>query len=294
MQAEKTALGSMQKELTLEVTKNFKIPIPPQSFQQKIEKIVKEAQEKRKLADEKYKEAEEILNKELGLGDLDLSTQKAFEAKFSEAEDRLDPKYYQPKYKKIISKIKSQKSKLLGEIVKMRKGIEVGHEAYTSEGVPFVRIQDYNEKEISISGSTNYIRPYLYETLKKNHKPLPGEIIYSKDGTVGRAFVVPKDNHEFVVSGGILILNPCDIDNYYLAFVLNSLIVKSQANRKSIGAVIQHLSIEEVKNLKIPILSQSLQRKISFLIQESFKLRQEAKELIDRAKKEVERAVENR
>ena len=292
LQAEKTALGSMQKELTLDATKNIKVFISPQSFQRKIEEIIKEAQKKRKWADEKYKEAEEILNKELGLKDLDFSTQKTFEAKFSEAEDRFDPEYYQPKYKKIILKLKSQKSKLLGEIVKTRKGIEVGHEAYTIDGKPFIRVQDYNEKELIVSGSTNYIRPYLYEELKKNHKPDTGEIIYSKDGTVGRAFVIEKDNSEFIVSGGILILTPRDIDNYYLALVLNSEIVRSQAVRKSIGAIIQHLSINEVKKLQIPILPQSTQQKVSSLIQESFQLRQEAKELINRAKQKVEELIE--
>jgi len=284
--------GAVVPEINQPSLKSLKIPIPPQSFQQKIEKIVKEAQKKRRLADEKYKEAEEILNKELGLKDLDLFTQKTFEAKFSETEDRFDPEYYQPKYKKIISKFKSQKSKLLSEIVKIRKGIEVGHEAYTNDGKPFIRVQDYDEKELIISGSTNYIRPYLYEELKKTHKPVVGVIIYSKDGTVGRAFVVSKDNHEFIVSGGILILTPRDVDNYYLALVLNSEIVHSQAIRKSIGAIIQHLSVEEVKKLQIPILPQSTQQKVSSLIQESFKLRQEAKELINRAKQKVEELIE--
>ena len=293
LQSLRNASGGVQNNINFEDIESIKIPIPSQSFQQKIEEMVKSAQEKRKLADDKYKEAEEILNKELGLEDLDLSTQKTFEAKFSETEDRLDPEYYQSKYKKIISKLKSQKSALLGEIAKIRKGVEVGHEAYTNEGKPFIRVQDFNEKELAISGSTNYIRPYLYEELEKNHKPNVGEIIFSKDGTVGRAFVIRKDNNEFIVSGGILILTPRDIDNYYLAFVLNSLAVKSQTVRESIGAIIQHLSVEEVKNLKIPILSQSLQQKISSLIQESFKLRQEAKELIYRAKKEVEEIIEN-
>lgn len=284
--------AAMYPAVSEEEIANIKIPISSQSFQQKIEDIVKGAQKKRKLADEKYKEAEKILNKELGLEDLDLSTQKTFETKFSEAEDRFDPEYYQSKYKKIISKLKNQKSALLSEIVKIRKGVEVGHDAYTDNGMPFIRVQDFNEKELSVSGSTNYIRPYLYEELKKDHKPNSGEIIFSKDGTVGRAFVIEKDNNEFIVSGGILILTSCDIDNYYLALVLNSLIVKSQTIRESIGAIILHLSIEEIKKLQIPILSKPLQQKISSLTQESFKLRQEAKELIEQAKQKIEEMIE--
>jgi len=291
-QIERIISGSVQGTITVPDIESIKIPISSKSFQQKIEETVKEAQKKRKLADEKYKEAEEILNKELGIKDLDLSTQKTFETKFSEAENRLDPEYYQSKYKKIISKLKFQKSVLLDKIVKIRKGIEVGHESYTNEGIPFIRVQDFNEKELVVGGSTNYVRPYLYEELKKNHKPNAGEIIFSKDGTVGRAFVIREDNNKFIVSGGILILTPRDIDNYYLALVLNSSIVKSQANRESIGAIIQHLSVEEVKNLKIPILSSSLQQKISSLIQQSFKLHQEVKELLKEAKQKVENLIE--
>lgn len=44
--------------------------------------------------------------------------------------------------------------------------------------------------------------------------------------------------------------------------------------------------------LPVPVLSQPLQQKISLLIQESFKLRQEAKELIERAKRKVEEIIE--
>lgn len=291
LQIEKLTKQAVQGVINYQSIKSIKIPIPSQLFQQEIEKMVKESHKKRKMADEKYKEAEEILNEKLGLDDLGLSAQKTFEAKFSEAKDRFDPEYYQSKYEKIISKIKNQKSKLLGEIVKIRKGIEVGHEAYTNKGKPFIRVQDYNEKGIAISGSTNYIRQYLYEEFKKEHKPNAGEIIFSKDGTVGRTFVIEKNNDEFIVSGGILILTPRDIDNYYLALALNSLGVKSQANRKSIGAIIKHLSVEEVEKLQIPILPQFFQQKISSLIQESFKQRQEAKELIEEAKNKVENLI---
>lgn len=283
--------AAMYPAVSEEEIANIKIPIPSQPFQQKIEKMVKKSQKKRKLAEEKYREAEEILNMDLGLEDLDLSVQKAFEIKFSKTEERLDPEYYQPKYQHLKSKIKNRELKMLGEIAKIRKGVEVGYEAYADKGKPFIRVQDYSEKELAVSGSTNYVRQYLYEELKGERRPNAGEIIFSKDGTVGRAFVIEEDNNEFIVSGGILILTPGDIDNYYLALVLNSPIVKSQADRKSIGAIIKHLSVEEVKKLQIPILPKPTQQKISSLIQKSFQFRKEAKELIEEAKKEVEEII---
>jgi restriction endonuclease S subunit len=78
-----------------------------------------------------------------------------------------------------------------------------------------------------------------------------------------------------------------------LALVLNATFIRQQAIREAIGAVIQHLSIDEIKKLKIPILHPKIQLKISSLIQESFKLRKEAKELIEKAKREVEDMIES-
>jgi restriction endonuclease S subunit len=52
-QSLRKASGGVQNNINFEDIKSIKIPTPSQSFQQKIEKMVKEAQEKRKLADEK-------------------------------------------------------------------------------------------------------------------------------------------------------------------------------------------------------------------------------------------------
>ena len=114
-QSQRKLIGALQKHINTEGLSSIKIPIPSQSFQEEIEKIVKESQRKRKLADDKYKKAEEILSEKLGLSsfvkttadkdNLDLSTQnapkdklyfptgQAFETKFSEMEDRFDPEY---------------------------------------------------------------------------------------------------------------------------------------------------------------------------------------------------------
>jgi len=292
LQAERTALGSMQKELTLEATKDIKIFIPSQSFQQKIEKMVKEAERKRKLADEKYKEAEEILNKELGLENLDLSTQKTFEAKFSEAKDRFDPEYYQPKYKKIISKLKTQKSKLLGEIVKISKN-KLDPTKSPSIEVKYVELANINGSDGIIEDCGTY-----------KHWQLPGRarmlirsgdvLISSLGGSINKVGLVSKEYDGQVASTGFFVVNSDVINSETLFLVFRNKIVSSQLERNTRGAIMSAISENEFKNMLIPVISKPTQQKISSLIQESFKLRREAKELIDRAKKEVEAMVEGK
>ena len=278
------------------------IPIPPKSFQEKIEKIVKEAHEKKNIADQKYEQAKQLLEKELRLDKLELKEEKTFEAKFSDLnlDKRFDVEFHKPIYSKINELLeKGEKKKILivkrlKEIGKLSKGIEVGSDAYASEGYLFLRVSNLSEKEITIGPSSEFIRSSLYEQLKEKYKPQAGEVLYTKDATIGVSLVVENDFNEFIPSGGIVRIKPKEIDPYYLALALNSIICRSQSKRRSIGAVIKHFTFENIKNLKVPILPESKQEEISKLVRESFSLRKESKELLDKAKEEVENLIEGK
>jgi restriction endonuclease S subunit len=78
----------------------------------------------------------------------------------------------------------------------------------------------------------------------------------------------------------------------YLTLVLNSKIVRLQAERSAGGSIIQHWKQSEIENVSIPILPMSSQQKISAKVRESFALRAESKRLLDLAKHAVETAIE--
>jgi restriction endonuclease S subunit len=65
-----------------------------------------------------------------------------------------------------------------------------------------------------------------------------------------------------------------------------------QVERDGGGSVILHWKPEQVKRLKIPILSLSTQQKIAVLVQKSHEARKKAKELLEVAKRAVEIAIE--
>ena len=154
-------------------------------------------------------------------------------------------------------------------------------------------MSNISEKEIIVGTSSQFIRPYLYEQLKSKYNPQIGDVLYTKDAIIGTSFVVDKDFNEFIPSSGIVIIKPKNIDSHYLSFVLNSRICKSQSKRQSIGAVIKHFGFENVKNLKIPILQNSKQQKISELVRQSFVLRKQSKQLLENAKHKVEEMILN-
>ena len=98
----------------------------------------------------------------------------------------------------------------------------------------------------------------------------------------------------FISSSGILHL--AEKDNAvlpdYLTLVLNSKIVRLQAERSAGGSIIQHWKQSEIENVSITILLMSLQQKIAAKVRESFALRAESKRLLDLAKHAVELAIE--
>jgi len=293
--------GAVNPVITRDLFKSVFIPIPENTFQQKIELLVKESYKKRKSADEKYKQAQELLNKILGIEKLELKEEKVFEVRFNEIEScqRIDADFYKPIFRLSFNILKNGERngifsvKQLGEVAKISKGIEVGSDAYVDEGKLFLRVSNISEKEITISNSAQFIRENLFNQLKTKYKPMPGEIIYTKDATVGIAFPVGDDFNDAIISGGIIRIKlHKDLDPYYLALVLNSTLCRSQAERHSIGAVIKHYTYSKIKHLFIPIVSEENQKQISELIKQSFTLRKESKELLEQAKKMVEEFIE--
>jgi restriction endonuclease S subunit len=287
---EMTTAGTVG-HISNEIIKSIRIPIPSLSFQQKIEKMVKEAQEKRKVADEKYKEAENILNKELGLENLDLSTQKTFEAKFSETEDRFDPEYYKPIYKKIYKSLKNI-SKPITEICKVVK-TKISPQSSPEKMFHYIEIGGINnstgevEKVLNLHGwqvpsGSKYI-------VKNNDVLLSAVRTYLK----GIALIDKECEGSIATTGFHIFRNPI-INPEVLFLFLRSHFGLMQFEKFFLGSTYPVIKSYDLKNILIPILPKSTQQKISSLIQESFRLRKEAKELIEQAKKEVEDMVENR
>ena len=207
---------------------------------------------------------------------------------------RLDAEYYHPKYDSLFTTLKKYKTIPLGGtqgIVSIKKSIEPGSEAYLEEGIPFVRVSDVDKYEISTPSIM--ISKDIVSNIEELY-PRKDTILLSKDGSIGIAYKLERDM-EAVTSGALLHLTVKDIDMIlpdYLTLVLNSPIVQLQAERDCSGAIIQHWKPSDIEKVLIPILDMSVQKEIASKVQESFRLREESKLLLNLAVKTVEMAIE--
>lgn len=291
-QIERIISGSVQGTITVPDIQSIKIPISPQFLQQKVENIIKEAQEKKGLADEKYKEAEEILNKELGLEKIDLSTQKTFETKFSETNERIDPEHYQPIFNEVEKVFKKQKTVNLGDISLEIKYGTSEDLFYVEKGMPFLRVTDINEFSTIEPMEGKFINNFDAGRLKE-YQVQTDDIIISRTGTLGLAVYIDEKLHGAIYGSYFIKVKPRhkDLFNRFIAFFISSKIGRLQTNRWASGGIQTNLTIDAIKSIQIPILSQPVQQKISSLIQESLRLSKETKNLINEAKKQVEEII---
>ena len=292
LQMERFKGGGSRDNLDLHEVRKIKVPIPSKNildFSYTSGKQIDILRKKSKLL---YSQAEQILLEELRLKDLDLKDDLFCTTTLKEVKDnnRMDTEYYLPKYEKLMEHIFNFEHIPLGKLAKFKKGVEPGSDKYFKTGKPFLRVSNLSKFEI-INNNQKYLENNLYMQLKKSYEPKKGEILLSKDATPGVAYVL-KESIEGIISSGILRLEiSSSIKKEYLALIINSQIGQMQMKRDSGGSVINHWKIEEIKNLKVPLLADNIQEKIENLCCESFSKRKQAKELLEEAKYKVEEMI---
>lgn len=291
MQTLRESTGNVQLSLFLYKIRELLIPNFSDTFQSKIESIVKSAHAKLEESKSLYSQAEDLLLGELGLKDWQPKNTLHTTKKFSDfaQSGRLDAEYYQPKYDDLFEKLSCLNCKRLGKIVSIKKSFDPGSDAYQETGIPFIRVSDISKD--GIEKTELHLSPIDFDIPEL--KPKKDTILFSKDGSIGIAYKVQSDLNVFT-SGALLHLVTTDssILPDYLTLVLNSVVVKLQAERDSNGAIIQHWKPSDIENVIIPILPEQIQTKIASLIQQSFECKAQSKQLLEDAKRMVESEIE--
>lgn len=274
----------------------YRIPIPIFSKHEEthINKLVEQSFFLQNQSQSLYQQATDLLNKELGLDNIKFENKKTYTARFSEvvSNNRSDADYYQTKFRQLESHIQSIQSVSLSSICTFVKGVEVGTPAYTSNGPTFMRVSNMTKEGFSFGNSDKYVSYELYKNLK-SYQPQIGDILLTKDGTIGTCYVV-DEYVEGIISSGIMNLNLIDskIPKEYLALVINSKLCQMQAERECSGALITHWKPEQIRNLRIPVLKPEIMDQINELCKQSKTARKESKRLLEQAKLRVEQLIE--
>jgi hypothetical protein len=291
---EQCAFGIRQRNVSIPDLKSAYIFIAEEDHRNEISKLIKEHFRLNNLANNLQYQANELLQQELRLDKISFKSTKSYIATFSEIinNNRSDADFYQTKFKQLAKHLDTLNTVYLGSICSFLKGFEVGTPAYTDFGPTFIRVSNLTKDGFSFGNSDKYISEETFKNLKK-YQPKIGDILLTKDGTIGTCNVVDEEVQGIISSGIMnLTLNDTDIPKEYLALVINSQICQMQADRDCSGALITHWKPEQIRKLKIPILEKETMIKLAELVSNSKIARKQSKELLAQAKSRVEQLIE--
>ncbi|WP_213069676.1 restriction endonuclease subunit S [Acinetobacter pittii] len=287
----RTASQTGQPHLTLPSIAELPVPKCSTKFEEMIGVYYTKFLEFSDLHMHLYQEANNFLLKALDLSSY-IPENRLFNIKLKSSSfletGRLDAEYYQSKFEVLLAHIRHLNYLKLSEIVDIYKSIEPGSDAYLEEGIPFIRVADINE--FGLNEPSIHLDNEIYRDVIR---PTKNTILLTKDGSVGIGYYLTEDLNA-ITSGAILHLRMKNdaVLPQYLTLVLNSIVVKMQAERDAGGSIIQHWKPSEIEEVLIPILSNEQQRTICDLLEKSFKYKNLSINLLDCMKQAVEMVVE--
>ncbi len=242
--------GGAQPNISQEIIKALKIPVPPLNEQKRIvEKIeeefvkIDEGVEKLKLTQEQIKQyRQSVLNQQF--------------------------------------KIKHAETLTLNDVTtKINDGTHKTP-TYVNVGIPFISVKDIKNKQIYFD-DCKFITKEEHEVLYKRCNPEKGDVLITKSGTIGRTAVVDTDIiFDLFVSVALLKPQREKITSEFLMYTLDNYISHIDVKQDVKGGLIKNLHIEDIKKIKINLPTLDEQKQIVKEIEKRFEVADEAERVI--------------
>ncbi len=122
---------------------------------------------------------------------------------------------------------------------------------YTTEGVPFIKVNNLTAGPGISFDNVNFISRADHEEFIKRTCPEKGDILITKDGTIGVVRLIRTDA-EFSIFVSVALIKPVMQElGPYLVYALRSSCVQSQIVPQ--GAALKHLYLVDLRKLAIPL-----------------------------------------
>jgi restriction endonuclease S subunit len=149
------------------------------------------------------------------------------------------------------------------------------------EGIPFLTVKDMSNEGLDFTNCSHITIDEYIKADAGNSVPKVGDVLFSKDGTVGKVHVVSEDQN-FAVLSSIAILRPKvdTLDSQYFGRMLQSPTTLQQAIQRKTGSAIRRIILKDLKQVKIPLPPLEEQRRIATILDRADAIRRKRIEAI--------------
>lgn len=156
---------------------------------------------------------------------------------------------------------------------------------YVESGVPFVTVKNLTAVDEGISfDDVKFIDEKTHAVLSRRTRPEKGDILLSKDGTLGVPRVVDTDR-PFNIFVSVALLKPLKqkVDALFLRFALESDPAKEQFRSRTLGSALTHLHLGQIANVVVSLPPLREQHAIASELRQSLEQLRGTRDLVDEA-----------
>ncbi len=218
--------------------------------------------------------------------------QLTFVKNFSDTEraERIDADYFQPKYDEIVNTIKNYPGgwDTLENLVRLKDS--------TFNPDPKT---EYRYIELANIGSSGEITGCMVElgqnlpTRARRRATIGDVIVSSIEGSLESTALITEEYDDVLCSTGFHVVQSDVLNSETLLVLLKSSVGQLQLKKGCSGTILTSINKDEFKKIVLPIIRGEKQAEIQRKVIESFSLRDQAKHLLEHAKRAVEIAIEH-
>lgn len=184
----------------------------------------------------------------------------------------------------------------LSELCTVSSSKRIYQSELSNFGVPFLRISNLVELiDTKHFTSDLFISKEKYDELFANRLvPDKGDILVTSRGTLGRCYIVQKDDRFYFQDGMISWLYDFDkkVNPLYLAILFDTKDIKQQINNLQSGSTVAYLSIAMLKKINIVVPPLELQNEFSVFFAQVDKLKAAVQKVLEETQNLFDRLMQ--
>ncbi len=288
-QIERQTTGGVQQRINLDALVSIQTPILSDAFQKQVELRVLDAHRQHDLARLFSHQAETLLLDALGLRVWQTPEPLTYTCRASEAlaAARFDAEYFASRVAQLLAKL-SADGLTIHDVAPSRREV-FDPSKHTADNFHYIEISGLR----SDGTATSEVTPTGEAPSRASKKVHQGDIITSTVGPIRRlSAIVGPEQHEHVCSSGFVVLEPRVIASEVLLTYLRLPVVCELMDLHTSASLYPSISERDILKLPIPEIPATAAKSIIQNIRPAHSARHEARELLERAKRAVELAIE--
>lgn len=241
-----------------------------------------------------YKQAEQLLLTELGLADWQPRHTLTFTGSYRATVHarRLDAEHYQPRYAELRERIRNYPHGYckITDIACPSQEMVSPRET-PDQPFQYVELSDINKSIGAIEKANTILGKDAPSRARMALRA--GDVIASSvQGSLDKVALVPEHLDGSVGSTGFFVFRPRTVESGYLLALVKSIVVREQMACEAAGTILAAVPTKNLKNIIVPKIPPAKRQEVDDLVHQSHAAQQQAKDLLETAKRAVEIAIE--